>query len=120
MSKTAPQFDPAEQADSVIDGMFGDIDRVIADLNRLRRHAENMRAEIEQLRDERDQLEIYTEEQVAAILQVNAKTLGDHRRAHKLPHIKIGDKVRYTKQQAAEIIQMFSVGHRSRTALKAA
>jgi excisionase family DNA binding protein len=58
---------------------------------------------------------LYTEEQLAAKLEVSAATLARARRAGKLPFTRIGNRVRYTAAHLAAYLEKQECGSTSKT-----
>lgn len=52
-------------------------------------------------------LEIFDEDQVAAIFSVSAATIARRRDSLKLPHLAVGSQIRYTRKHVLEIAEIF-------------
>jgi excisionase family DNA binding protein len=59
---------------------------------------------------------LYTEDQVAAHLDVNPETLARARRAGKLPSTRVGNRVRYTAAHIAAYLEQQECGSTSSSA----
>jgi excisionase family DNA binding protein len=58
---------------------------------------------------------LYTEQELADELGVSAATLARARRAEKLPHTRIGNRVRYTAAHLAAYLEAQECGSTSKT-----
>lgn len=74
----------------------------------------------EAMRTAQDDLEIYSEDQAAAMFQIDAKHLADMRRRMNLPFVPMGKFPRYTKTHLIEICSMLEVNKKGQYRLKKA
>lgn len=114
MSRTAPQFDPSEQIGAAIGELEVTLAEAAATIERLFRLKGRLATEIEQIRAERERLDIYDEDEAAAMLKLKPKHLAELRRRHDLPHVNFGNVIRYTKPQIAAICEVMAI-HQKRT-----
>lgn len=119
MTAINKQFDPFAQADQKAVEVDIWMQQGRALLEQMAWILRKQRDEIDQLRAERDDVEIYTEQEAAAMLRVGNgakafETLADLRSRLRLPHVKIGKSVRYTKNHIREICQLLEINSRSK------
>lgn len=119
MSTPNKQFDPFAQAEQKAVEVDIWMQQGRALLEQMAWILRKQRDEIDQLRAERDDVEIYTEQEAATMLRVGSgtkafETLADLRSRLRLPHVKIGKSVRYTKNHIREICQMLEINSKTR------
>lgn len=114
MKRAIPQFDPSEQIGACIGELDVTLAEAAATIERLFRLKGRLAIEIEQIRAERDRLDIYDEDEAAAMLKLKPKHLAELRRRHDLPHVNFGNVIRYTKPQITAICEVMAI-HQQKT-----
>ena len=76
--------------------------------------------EFEAMQAAADTFELFTEDQAAMMLQIKPDHLGSMRRNLDLPHVKLGDKVRYTKGHLNAICDTLTIGGKVKTSVRKA
>lgn len=103
------QLQATEKFEAIFKKLTETIINAQNEINHLSSVKDEVKEEFEALKETQDKLEIYNEQAAAEILSITPKHLSDMRRKLKLPHCKFGDKVRYTKSQLIEIVELMSV-----------
>lgn len=107
----ATGFDAFEQIDALLGEMRAAADGVRRDVDRLERLTQRAAAGLAELRRERERLDIYTEDEAAAVLRIDPTMLQKMRlRGGGVPHRMFGTKIRYTRGDIDAILEMLAVG----------
>lgn len=107
------QFDPHIAFDQILTEVELQMQIVSASLGRLGWLRGKIADEVRSLREAAGAVETLTEPQAAEIFHVTPGQFAELRRRHRLPHCKLGNVVRYTRQQMAEIADMLAINSRS-------
>lgn len=111
-------FDPSTQFEQVLTQADIEIMALRSTLDRLLWLRVKIADEFTAMQNAADTLDLYTEEQAAAILQVKPDLLGTLRRRHLLAHVNFGNRIRYTKDQLRGICEFLTINKKERRALK--
>ncbi len=60
-------------------------------------------------------VEIYTEEQAAALMQIKPSQLAALRRRHNFEHINFGSFIRYNREQITAICETLTIGDKQKS-----
>jgi len=116
MIKANKQFDPQMQFELTMTQLDIEFQAVRSTLERLQWLRSKVADEYAAIRDAADQLDVMTEADFAAELEVNQALLAKHRKQFDLPHVSIGGRIRYTREQRRAACDILSTGGRAKTA----
>src|SRR5688500_2684236 len=118
MLKKLQQFEPTSQMMVACDELQKAMLDAQAAISRVNWLKDKLISAFESLKADQDSLEIYTESDAAAILQIEATHLADLRRRYDLPHCSFGNKPRYTKEQLVSICSMLEINSKGRAVIR--
>lgn len=119
MREPAKQFDPGAQFEALMNEIEAELIDTQSKLARLAWLREKIAAEHAALAAAVDTLDVYTEEEAAALLKTDARMLADMRRRFNLPFFRVGREVRYTGEHLREATALLEVNKKPRKALQA-
>ena len=112
MTTTAKPFEPIGQVDQTLTEFEEYMLKAKAAIERLAWLKDKIAADFEALERDRDAVEIYTEEQAAALMQIKPTQLTALRRRHKFEHINFGSFIRYNRAQITAICETLTLDAR--------
>ena len=118
MLKKPQQFEPGSQMIVACDELQRAMLDAQAAISRVNWLKDKLLSAFESMKSDQDSLEIYTESEAAAILQIETTHLADLRRRYDLPHCSFGNKPRYTKEQLVSICSMLETNSKGRAVLR--
>lgn len=119
MRETQKQFDPSRQFGELMTEIEGELNGMTSKLARLIWLREKIAAEHAALEAAVDALDVYTEEEAAALLKTDSRMLADLRKRYNLPFFRVGREVRYTAEQLREATVLLGMNGKPRKALQA-
>lgn len=117
MSKPIKQFDPQTMFEQTLNEVDIKVAEISAAFDRLQWLRGKLADQFEAMQAAADAFELFTEEQAAMMLQIKPDHLGSMRRNLDLPHVKLGDKVRYTKGHLNAICDAMSINSKGKAAM---
>jgi hypothetical protein len=115
-----PQFELPAQIGEAVEKMDSSMVDANAAIERVRFLGNKLLEEFAAIQDRIEELELYTEEEAAAILKIDERQLSTMRKEFNIPHCKFGRVCRYNKSQLAAICAMFEVNDENLGATRAA
>lgn len=119
MQRTHKQFNPSGQFESLLTELESVLVDAEAKISRLAFLREKIAADHAALAAALDTLDVYTEDEAAAVLKTDPRMLADMRRRFNLPFFRIGREVRYTGEHLREATALLEVNAKSRKAIQA-
>ena len=113
-------FDPETQFAALLNETDERLFAIKNDFERLRWLRDRMAEQFAELRAKADMIEIYTEPELAERFGIKTELLASLRRSHDLPHCAFGNKIRYTRRDADEILAFLSTKNHKRPLKNAA
>lgn len=111
---TAKPFEPIAEVDQTLSEFEEYMLKARAAIDRLHWLKDKIAADFDALERDRDSVEIYTEEQAAAIMQIKPSQLAALRRRHKFEHINFGSFIRYNREQIIAICETLTIGDKQK------
>lgn len=120
MLKKPKKFEPQTQIVDACGELAKAMGEAKAALDRVFWLKDRLLENYDAMRSAQDDLEIYTEDQAAAMFKIEAKQLADMRRRMNLPFVPMGKFPRYTKTHLIEICSMLEVNKKGQYRLRKA
>ena len=102
-------FDPIAQVDQTLSEFEEHMLKARAAIERLSWLKDKIAADFDALERQAAEVEIYTEEQAAAIMQIKTSQLAALRRRHRFEHINFGSFIRYNRAQIIAICETLTL-----------
>jgi hypothetical protein len=106
-------LESAFSVESQLETTTGELDAAILDaqnaLARFKFLMDEQQKQFHKKQMELDNIEIFTEAEAAARLKISRVHLGNLRRADNLPFVRLGDSVRYSKENLRDIVKILTV-----------
>lgn len=109
---TAKPFEPIGQVDQTLTEFEEYMLKAKAAIERLAWLKDKIAADFDAAAAAADAIEIYTEEQAAALMQIKPSQLAALRRRHNFEHINFGSFVRYNRAQITAICETLTLDAR--------
>lgn len=111
-------FEPITQVDQTLSEFEEHMLKARAAIERLSWLKDKIAADFDAIQTAADAVEIYTEEQAAAIMQIKTSQLAALRRRHRFEHINFGSFVRYNRAQIIAICEILTLDSKPAAASK--
>jgi len=113
-------FDPELQFETLLNETDTRIAELASAFDRLRWLRDRIAEQHKALREATEEIDVMTESDLAAKFGIKADLLAHLRRTLNLPHVPFGTKIRYTRRNADEILDILSQRRTAPNGLKRA